>query len=60
MIGIMAKLKESVLNAKIPLQRKILVWFTAPTCLLSSFRIYEVLPKEQNLFDRSLTLMQKM
>ena len=45
-IGIMAKLKESVHNAKIPLHRKRLVWFTATMCLLGSFRIHEVLPKE--------------
>ena len=58
-IGIMAKLKESVHNSKIPLHRKRLIWFTATTCLLGSFRIHEVLPKEQNSFDRSVTLMQK-
>ena len=57
-IGIMAKLKESIHNAKIPLHRKRLVWLTATTCLLGSFCIHEVLPKEQNWFDRSVTLMQ--
>ena len=44
-VGIMAKLKESIHNAKIPIHHKRLIWFTATTCLLGSFRIHEVLPK---------------
>ena len=58
-IGIMAKLKESIHSSKIPLRRKRLIWFTATTCLLGLFRIHEVLPKEQDSFDRSITLMQQ-
>ena len=58
-VGIMAKLKESIHNAQIPLHRKRLIWFTATICLLSSFRIHEVLPKEQNTIDKSKTLMQE-
>ena len=54
----MAKLKESLHNAKIPLHKKRLIWFTATTCLLGSFRIHEVLPKEQNSYDKSTTLMR--
>ena len=57
-IGIMAKLKESPHNAKMPTNKKRLIWFTATTCLLGSFRIHEVLPKEQNTFDKSITLMK--
>ena len=57
-IGIMAKLKESIHNAKIPIHQKKLIWFTATTCLLGSFRIHEVLPKERNTFDKSITLMR--
>ena len=44
-VGIMAKLKESIHNAKIPIHHKRLIWFTATTCLLGSFGIHEVLPK---------------
>ena len=44
-VGIMAKLKESLHNAKMPTHKKRLIWFTATTCLLGSFRIHEVLPK---------------
>ena len=58
-VGIMAKLKESIHNAKIPIHHKRLIWFTATTCLLGSFRIHEVLPKEQNAFVKSITLMQE-
>ena len=57
-VGIMAKLKESIHNAKMPIHHKRLIWFTATTCLLGSFRVHEVLPKEQNTFDKSITLMQ--
>ena len=65
-IGIMAKLKGSIHSSKIPLQRKRLIWFAATTCLVVVvvvvvllFRIHKVLPKEQNLFDRSITLKQQ-
>ena len=57
-VGIMAKLKESIYNAKMPIHHKRLIWFTATTCLLGSFRVHEVLPKQQNTFDKSITLMQ--
>ena len=57
-VGIMAKLKESIHNAKMPMHHKRLIWFTATTCLLGSFRIHEVLPREQNAFDKSITLME--
>ena len=56
-IGIMAKLREAIHGSRIPLRRKRLIWFTATTCLLGSFRIHEILPKEQNSFDKSVTLM---
>ena len=42
-----------------PIHHKRLIWFTATTCLLGLFRIHEVLPKEQNTFDKSITLMRK-
>ena len=64
-IEIMAKLKGSIHSSKIPLQRKRLIWFAATTCLVFVvvvvllFRIHKVLPKEQNLFDRSITLKQQ-
>ena len=57
-VSIMAKLKESLHKAKIPVHKKRLIWFTATTCLLGSFRIHEVLPKEQNSYDKSITLMR--
>ena len=57
-VGIMAKLKESIHNAKMPTQHKRLIWFAATTCLLGSFRVHEVLPKEQHTYDKSITLMQ--
>ena len=41
-----------------PTHKKRLIWFTATTCLLGSFCIHEVLPKEQNTFDKSITLMR--
>ena len=52
-VGIMAKLRESLHNAKTPIRKKRLIWFTATTCLLGSFRIHEVLPKEQNFTTRA-------
>ena len=57
-VGIMAKLKEAIHNSKMPIHKKRLVWFTATTCLLGSFRIHEVLPKDQNTFDKSITLLE--
>ena len=58
-VGIMAKLRELIHNAKIPLNHKRLIWFMATTCLLSSFQIHKVLPKERNSFDKSITLMRE-
>ena len=41
------------------LRRKRLVWFTATSCLLGSFRIHEVLPVHRYTYDKTTTLMSE-
>ena len=58
-MDVMSKLQQSIKASNMPLRRKRLIWFTATSCLLGSFRIHEVLPVHRYSFDKTTTLMSE-
>ena len=56
-MDVMSKLQQSIKSNDMSLRRKRLVWFTATSCLLGSFRVHEVLPVHHYSYDKTTTLM---